>query len=429
MYLKLSLINLRAKPLRTILTASAVIISITFLSFFQSFESGLQQFLFQNTLNQNPLTQLNVKPQGQGVIGLNPVNLLAPQRITPETIEQIRKIPHITSIEAQTTIKGISSLQVNLFNQWFQTDALIFGSPYETIQAPHLTSEQWQTPESFDNNHPIPALISTKLLDLYNYSFAAANGLPQINPQTFVGTEIDILLNKSTFFNSNNTSDSPRLRAKIIGFSPKVKLIGLTIPQSTIERINQQYLNTSEKNISDLIVKIDSTNHLEQVKKNLKELNLETTSSADELKNLDSFFIIVNLAFEVISLIILTICGLMIANTFLTKVAERTKDIGIMKSLGATPKQITLLFLTEAGLLGTIGGLIGYTTALVLAFISNQILQNLLQNLQNKPENFFHFSSIQFFLIQLFSILFCMIFAFLPARQAAKLHPLTALNK
>jgi ABC-type antimicrobial peptide transport system permease subunit len=429
MYLRLSLTNLKAKPLRTALTTSAVLISVTFLTFFNSFQNGLKNYLLKNSLEENPLTQLTVKPAGNGGFGLNPVNLLSKQKLTTETIAEIQKIPHVQSVEPQSTIKGISSLQVNLFGQSFQTDSLLFGAPYQTVASSDLKAEQWQVPAVFDQNHPIPALVSSRLIDLYNYSFASANGLPQLSAQNFIGTEVDILLNQSTFFGGIAPANAPRLRAKVVGFSPKVKLIGLTIPDQAIDRLNQQYLNEEGKNYPDALVKVDSVSNLDNVKKALQNINLQASSGQDELETINHYFTIFGLALNLISLIVLAVCGLMIASTFLTKVAERTKDIGIMRAIGASAHQIEMLFLTEAALIGLASGIVGYLISLVLAVISNQILQQLLQNLQNKPQNFFEYQPLQFLEILLFTIFFCLLFAYLPAKQAAKLDPLTALSK
>ena len=348
MYLKLSFINLRAKPIRTALTTTAVIISITFLTFFNSFENGLKNYLLKNSLAANPLTQLSVKPQGQGNMGLNPMKLLSSQTLNSQNLEQIKKIPHVLSVEPQSTIKGISSLQVSILGQWFQTDSLIFGSPYETIASKDLTADQWQAPEKFDFDHPVPALVSSKLIDLYNYSFASSNGLPQINPQNFVGNEIYIMLNESVFFNNQNSEELPKIKAKIVGFSPKVKLLGITLPEKAVEQINQQYLNSPQKNYPDAIVRVDSVSNIDSVKQALLQINLKASSGVDELDAINHYFTVFGLALNLINVIILAICGLMIAYTFLTKVSERTKDIGIMRAIGASAHQIQILFLTEA---------------------------------------------------------------------------------
>jgi putative ABC transport system permease protein len=55
----------------------------------------------------------------------------------------------------------------------------------------------------------------------------------------------------------------------------------------------------------------------------------------------------------------LVVGGVNIMNTMFTSVLERTREVGVMKALGATDRSILLLFLAEAGLLGAFGGLLG----------------------------------------------------------------------
>ena len=70
-----------------------------------------------------------------------------------------------------------------------------------------------------------------------------------------------------------------------------------------------------------------------------------------------------------IAAISLLVGGLGIASTMFTSVVERTKEIGIMKSIGARNKDILYLFLIEAGLLGLVGGIFGALIGMGLAFL------------------------------------------------------------
>lgn len=63
-----------------------------------------------------------------------------------------------------------------------------------------------------------------------------------------------------------------------------------------------------------------------------------------------------------------------IANTTLVAILERTPEIGLRRSLGARPRHITVQFLAESALLGTLGGLIGATLG-VLAIIAISVAQ------------------------------------------------------
>ncbi|MCX8196976.1 MAG: ABC transporter permease [Candidatus Micrarchaeota archaeon] len=112
----------------------------------------------------------------------------------------------------------------------------------------------------------------------------------------------------------------------------------------------------------------------------------------------------------------LVVGGLAIASSMFTAVVERTKEIGILKSIGATQEDIMRIFIFEAGILGGIGGLIGVLVAFGIVYLANSF---------GVPSQ-----------IDLFVGLFGVSFAFLvgvlaglvPARNAAKLSPVEALR-
>ena len=77
------------------------------------------------------------------------------------------------------------------------------------------------------------------------------------------------------------------------------------------------------------------------------------------LQSVNTILNIINLIVVGIAAISLIVGGIGIANTMYTSVLERTKEIGIMKAIGARNKDILSIFLIESGLLGLVGGVVG----------------------------------------------------------------------
>jgi putative ABC transport system permease protein len=99
---------------------------------------------------------------------------------------------------------------------------------------------------------------------------------------------------------------------------------------------------------------------------------------------IDSFLVVFNIVNFVIigiAMISLIVGAVGIMNTMYTAVLERTKEIGIMKAIGATNKAVLTIFLIESGMLGLIGGLIGLITGLGLAKITEYIGKTVLDTL------------------------------------------------
>lgn len=122
-----------------------------------------------------------------------------------------------------------------------------------------------------------------------------------------------------------------------------------------------------------------------------------------------------------ISLLVGTV-GIM--NTMYTAVLERTKEIGIMKAIGATNDAILLIFLVESGFLGLVGGFVGLVTGLSISYLASVIA---LQALGTGIIQFY----VSWWLVAgalLFSFLLGSLAGYLPARQAANMQAVDSLR-
>ena len=111
-------------------------------------------------------------------------------------------------------------------------------------------------------------------------------------------------------------------------------------------------------------------------------------------------------------------------NTMYTSVLERTKEIGIMKAVGAKDSDVLLLFLLESGLLGLVGGLVGVALGFLMAkgaeLAANRALGTGLLSA--------YFPLELIIGALLFSFTVGSVSGLLPARQAARLKPVDALR-
>ncbi len=125
-----------------------------------------------------------------------------------------------------------------------------------------------------------------------------------------------------------------------------------------------------------------------------------------------------------IAMVSLIVGGLGIANTMFMSVMERTRQIGILKALGTTNEEVTLIFLIESGLMGFIGGIFG----ILLGFIASGSISLVGFGLFGGQETrtVIPPSLIAFALI--FSLFVGIISGILPARRAAGLQPVDALR-
>jgi putative ABC transport system permease protein len=143
----------------------------------------------------------------------------------------------------------------------------------------------------------------------------------------------------------------------------------------------------------------------------------------DAIKTFTTIITIINGILVLIALISLVVASVNIMNTMFTAVLERTKEIGVMKAVGARNSDILLIFIFESGLLGMLGGIIGVLLGYVAASIGGSIAAGAGYALL-KP------------IFPWTLILGCILFAFLvgagsgvlPAIRASKLKPVDSLR-
>ncbi|MBI4993970.1 ABC transporter permease [Candidatus Wolfebacteria bacterium] len=134
---------------------------------------------------------------------------------------------------------------------------------------------------------------------------------------------------------------------------------------------------------------------------------------------------IIELVLTIIALVSLAVGAVGITNTMYTSVLERTKQIGVMKAIGASNDSILSLFLIESGMIGLIGGILGIILGIVFAYFISLLAAYL------GVGGLFSFASIDFFgLFVILTITFItgIIAGVLPARQAAMMEPAEALR-
>lgn len=158
------------------------------------------------------------------------------------------------------------------------------------------------------------------------------------------------------------------------------------------------------------------------VKKGEEDFTVESPEQA--LKNLDSTLFAIQIFVYVIAGISIVVGGIGISNTMYTAVVERTREIGIMKSIGARNSDIFVIFLIESGVLGAAGGLLGVLIGSGIAyglvsagkaFLGSDLLR-------------VNISLPLIFGALLFSFLIGSLAGVLPAYQASKMSPVEALS-
>lgn len=135
------------------------------------------------------------------------------------------------------------------------------------------------------------------------------------------------------------------------------------------------------------------------------------------LSTFDRIFTALTLTLGGIASISLAVAGVLIMNVMLVSVSQRTSEVGLLKAIGATRRQITALFLTEAILLSVAGAITGLFVGLGVDWI----VGNIYPSLPLSPPVW------AVVLALVVAVLSGVIFGLMPARRAARLDPVAAL--
>ena len=134
---------------------------------------------------------------------------------------------------------------------------------------------------------------------------------------------------------------------------------------------------------------------------------------------------------------IIIVAAFGIMNTLITVTVQKTRDIGIMKAIGANIRQIVWVFLGQGVIVGLFGTLAGLGLGMLLIQYRNEFSQWLASTLGIEvfPKQVYQFSQIPAQVIPMDvakicigAFIVCCVFAFLPAYRAARLDPVTALR-
>ena len=275
---------------------------------------------------------------------------------------------------------------------------------------------------------------------VYNsFSFKAEEG------RLLDGNDRGKILLGNNFLNNNDFGKDFAVGKKVKINGKSFEVVGI-LEQSSTFQLNSAIFTTTEdikdllgiNNEYDLIVaQVKDKNQIQTVSDEIERKLMndrhekegeETFSVQTPIQSLQSVNVIlniINLIVVGIAAISLIVGGIGIANTMYTSVLERTKEIGIMKAIGAKNRDILSIFLIESGLLGLVGGIVGALIGLGGAFFASGLANQAIGSDLFKVSISYPliFGSVAFsFFVGVMSGIF-------PAVQASKLNVVDALRK
>lgn len=387
--------SLRGSPARTLLMMLAMAIGVAAVVVLTALGEGARRYVV-NQFSSLGTNLVIVLPGRTETAGIGPGMLLGqvPREISLDDAQAILRSPAVKRI-APLTI-GSAMLSRNALNR----EVVVLGSTSDLLEVRHMS------------------LGMGKFLPPGNIHDSAS--------VCVLGNQ----MKRELFGNEQAVGQWVRLgdrRFRVIGIlAPQGESMGMRTNELVIIPVASAHQLFNTSGLFRVLVEAKSRDAIEQAKHDAEQIMFQrhngekdvTVISQDAvLATFDRILTALTMAVGGIAAISLAVAGVLIMNVMLIAVAQRVKEIGLLKALGAPGKQIRALFFAEAVLLSGIGSVAG----LVLGYAGSFVIGRIYPTLPVSPPWWAVLAAV-------FTALGAgILFSVWPARRAARLDPVAAL--
>jgi putative ABC transport system permease protein len=390
--LKTAYLNLRNGKMRSVLTIGGVIVGIGSIIFLVSLGYGLERLVTSQVTNFQAFSQIDI-----------PSASLKTLKIDEALTERVQGIPHIEQVGRITTLAG--RLQDLAANQTAEVIVLAADDNYWQMAGQSLTSG-----ENPKQNGEL--VINEALAKVMNLPSDQAVGRT---------VNLSLLVPKELINGAENIHEIADLPFTITGYTTEGSAPYVYFK---LDVLNEQGLTY----YSSLKVKVDDRDIVPVVRTQLENLGLATEYVGDTIKQISEVFTFFRVVLGAFGMIALVVASMGTFNVLTINLIERTKEIGLMKSLGMQNRDIYLLFISESLLISFFGGLIGLLIGISLGEFGNYILAQMAAASQVEAVQIFA-TPLAFTLgCGALSLVIGLVTGWYPARRAVKMNALEALR-
>ena len=210
-------------------------------------------------------------------------------------------------------------------------------------------------------------------------------------------------------------------------------ILGLDDVTRWNEWINGKRINYNREGYNNVVVQVADVDHVLEVAETIDEMGFQTYTAQSFVQEIEGIFLIIQLIFGGIGAISLLVAAIGIANTMTMAILERTREIGLMKAIGASNRDVLIIFLGEAAGIGFIGGLLGTILGWGIGKGLDMILISVLttraaESGASVPDSIVFTPPYLMIFAILFSMLVGLFSGVMPSLRAASLQPVIALK-
>ncbi len=338
----LALNGLRRSPLRVTLTTLGVSFATGALVTMIALALGVQRQVETPFRALGLLNNIQVKPEERS-------GGKKPPPLNDAALAKFEKLPGVTLAYADSHVKHIS---VRYRDK--ETTVIGLAMPREAALV-DMADEILVAGRFFDESNQPEAILGAQ----------PAKSLGFSNPRDAIGAEITL----GAAGEAPEGSDPKLLKVTIVGIYSAPPLMppsaqqGILLPIEMMKEIPGIYFESAlhplATGYASVTVRVRDPAYLEDVEKEIRDMGYRARTILSKLQDMRRFFLAIQLLLTAVGCIALGIAALGIVNTLLMAVLERYQEIGLCKAIGASDGDLFVLFLTEAAIIGFLGGLTG----------------------------------------------------------------------
>ena len=383
--------NLWRRKLRTSLTVLGVIIGTASIVVMLSLGIGMEQAFTKQLESWGSLNVLDVRPDyNSSSNGSSSRMTISSSRarewVEPViTLDQIEKLKSIKNVSAVTPIYN---KQATLTTGRYECNIRILGIDPNNMEAFDYSVQEGRLLQEGDEN---VALFGRRVSDqFYNPKDRGRGRGPREEVEiNFLEDDIKFTIEEKDY-NSNK-----KIRMKTLDgvgiltegnwetdYAVVMNIEYLKKLEAEIERKNKNNKDNNQdekkkrkkvEGYQNVKVRVEDIKNVDQVVEDVRALGLNTYSMVEQLNSMKKTSGIIQAVLGGIGAISLLVAAIGITNTMIMSIYERTKEIGVMKVIGAKLGDIKRMFLFEAAMIGLIGGLLGLLFSWIISIVLNKV--------------------------------------------------------
>ena len=438
--IRLILGNLSRRKARVALTAIGVVIGTAAVVILVSLAIGLQKNANEQLYGIGDLTQIQVMPAygmegggggGGGVaiqVGGKPGGQPQPARLlTNLALDELRKIPGVDLVIAR------EYLMTGVLIKYQKMEAGVGVIGVETDDLANLRLEATEGETALGRGTiVIGAMVASNFYDPH-----LRPGQEPPPPPELYGQQLQLVLSK---YDSQGNETRKTLSVRVTGVLKETRGESdwtIYFPLEQIKSLNEwaqgRHINYNKEGYSQVVVKVQDVENVLDISDQITKMGFQAFTPQSFVQGINNFYVILQFIFGGVGAIALLVAAIGIANTMAMSILERTREIGLMKAVGATNRDVLAIFLGEAAGIGFLGGLggviIGWLAGQGINVIALVYLANQAGQQGGAPPSIAVYTPVWLPLFALiFSTIIGMISGLYPALRAATMIPVLALK-